>query len=245
MLFRSDFLKRKVIAKDQETRQHRLSIIVAKCWHKLSKEEKDKWFLEAEREKKRHALTYASYKFQPRARRTKTGREPKLAPLPEEFESLCRLADVAYQEIINDDLARETASSPFTISTPEPTSSTAQSPTPQIELPFTDGYTREQVVQPTFLPSAAAANLSARSAQLPFLAAIMDAIRDTGATSTSRGVSRFRRSSRALFSYLVLFRGRRFVAFHPLVTAFRLLRTTSQERFAPFRHGGRPKAPSR
>ena len=211
MLFRSDFLKRKVIAKDQETRQHRLSIIVAKCWHKLSKVEKEKWFLEAEREKKRHALKYASYKFQPRKRPTKTRREPKLAPSPEEFEGLCRLADVAYQEIINDNLAGETASSPFTISTSEPASSTAQSPTPQIdtnELPFMEGYTREQVVQPTFMPctaAAAAANLSAQSAQLPYKVAAMDAIRDTGATSTSRGVSHFRRSSRALISNLVLF----------------------------------------
>ncbi|KAH8982404.1 hypothetical protein EDB92DRAFT_1758849, partial [Lactarius akahatsu] len=65
MLFRSDFLKRKVISRDQETRQHRISIIAAKCWHRLSKEEKKKWFLEAEQEKKRHALKYAGYRFQP------------------------------------------------------------------------------------------------------------------------------------------------------------------------------------
>ncbi|KAH9173385.1 hypothetical protein EDB89DRAFT_1813699, partial [Lactarius sanguifluus] len=65
MLFRLDFLKRKFISRDQETRQHRISIIVAKCWHRLSKEEKKKWFLEAEQEKKRHALKYAGYRFQP------------------------------------------------------------------------------------------------------------------------------------------------------------------------------------
>ncbi|KAI9508678.1 hypothetical protein F5148DRAFT_947891, partial [Russula earlei] len=58
MLFRSDFLKRKIVSRDQEARQQKLSIIVAKCWHRLTSEEKKKWFLEAEREKKAHALRY-------------------------------------------------------------------------------------------------------------------------------------------------------------------------------------------
>ncbi|KAI0291761.1 hypothetical protein BC826DRAFT_895070, partial [Russula brevipes] len=49
MLFRSDFLKRKLVSRDQEARQHKLSIIAAKCWHKLPREEKTRWFLEAER----------------------------------------------------------------------------------------------------------------------------------------------------------------------------------------------------
>ncbi|KAI9467297.1 hypothetical protein BJY52DRAFT_61445 [Lactarius psammicola] len=154
MLFRSDFLKRKFISRDQETRQHRISIIAAKCWHRLSKEEKKKWFLEAEREKKRHALKYAGYKFQPRPR-TKNRREPRLAPPPEDFESLCHLADVAYQEIINDDLARENTTSPSTTSMSVSTSPTPP-PTAQIdttELPFIEGY-GEQVLRPTFSSSA-------------------------------------------------------------------------------------------
>lgn len=188
MLFRSDFLKRKVISNDQETRQHRISIIAAKCWHRLSKNEKEKWFLEAEQEKKRHALKYVDYKFQPRTR-TKTRRERKLAPRPEEFESLCRLADMAYQEIINDDQAHENATSPSTAPTLVSASPTP-SHTPQIdttELPFLDDHGK-QAVQPAFSSLASGANLSARSAQLPYMAATMDAIRDTG--TTSRGVSR-------------------------------------------------------
>ncbi|KAH9998324.1 hypothetical protein BJV77DRAFT_930652, partial [Russula vinacea] len=65
ILFRSDFLKRKLISKGQETRQHKLSIIAAKCWNKLTREEKKKWFLQAEREKKAHALKYADYQSPP------------------------------------------------------------------------------------------------------------------------------------------------------------------------------------
>jgi hypothetical protein len=197
MLFRSDFLKRKLVSTDQETRQHRLSIIAAKCWHKLSKEEKTKWFLEAEREKKRHARKYVEYQFQPR-RRTKTRRNPKLASPPEDFESLCRLADVAYQEMIDDD---ENASSPSTISTSIP-GSPAPSPTPQIgttELPFLESYGE----RPAFLSSSSAANLSVQRAQIPYIVASSDAIRDTGATSS--GVSHFVRPSRVIFSYLTFF----------------------------------------
>ncbi|KAI0282391.1 hypothetical protein BGY98DRAFT_906648, partial [Russula aff. rugulosa BPL654] len=61
ILFRSDLLKRKFIFKGLETRQHKLSVIAAKCWDKLTREEKKKWFLEAEREKKAHAIRYADY----------------------------------------------------------------------------------------------------------------------------------------------------------------------------------------
>jgi hypothetical protein len=143
MLFYSDFTRRKFISRDQETRQHRLSIIAAKYWHRLSKEDKQKWFLRAERVKKRHALKYADYKFQPHAR-TKTWREPKLsvAPPPEDFESLCRLADKAYQEIINDDLARENATFPSTTTSTSVSAPLTPLPTPQFdktELPFLEG----------------------------------------------------------------------------------------------------------
>ncbi|KAH9048941.1 hypothetical protein EDB84DRAFT_1556407 [Lactarius hengduanensis] len=189
MLFRSDFLKRKFISRDQETRQHRISIIAAKCWHRLSKEEKKKWFLEAEQEKKRHALKYAGYRFQPRARTT-TRREPKLAPPPEEFESLCRLADMAYQEIINDDLVRENATSPSTTSTSVSASPTPP-PTTQIdmtELPFLECY-GGQIARLKFSSSAAAANHSVRSAQLPYMAAGVDAIRNTTMSRGTRCLS--------------------------------------------------------
>jgi HMG (high mobility group) box len=98
MLFRSDFLKRGLIPKDQETRQHRLSIIAGKCWRKLTKEEKEKWFLEGENEKKAYAYRYGGNR--PRTR-TRTRREPKPSLRTEELEQLDRLADVAYQEIAN------------------------------------------------------------------------------------------------------------------------------------------------
>ena len=201
MLFRSDFHKRKLVSKDQETRQHRLSIIVAKCWHRLSKEEKTKWFLEAEREKKRHARKYADYKFQPR-RRTKIKCEPKLASPPEEFESLCRLADVAYQEMkmIDDDLARENVNTPSTICTSIP-GSPIPSPTPQIDMterPFSEGYGE----WPAFSSSSSAANHSVRGAQIPYIPTGTDAVRDTGAMFSS--VSHFVQPSHSLFSYFVV-----------------------------------------
>jgi HMG (high mobility group) box len=98
MLFRSDFLKRGLIPKDQETRQHRLSIIAGKCWRRLTKEEKEKWFLKGENEKKAYAYRYGGN--QPRTR-TRTRREPKPSLRTEELEQLDRLADVAYQEIAN------------------------------------------------------------------------------------------------------------------------------------------------
>ncbi len=62
---------------------------------------------------------------------TKTRREPKLAPPPEEFEGLCRLTDMAYQGIINDDLAHENAAAfPSTTSM-----SVSASPTPRAPYP--------------------------------------------------------------------------------------------------------------
>ena len=108
ILFRSDFLRRKLISRGQEARQHKLSIIAAKCWHKLTREEKRKWFLEAEREKKAHALKYGDYQSQARTR-ARTRRESRIMASPGELEHLGRLADMAYQEIINDTpwLARE------------------------------------------------------------------------------------------------------------------------------------------
>ena len=128
ILFRSDFLKRKLISKGQETRQHKLSIIAAKCWNKLTREEKKKWFLQAEREKKAHALKYADYQSPPRAR-ARPKRESRIMASHRELEHLGRLADIAYQEIINDipsQLARESATSLPTSTT---TALTSRSPT--------------------------------------------------------------------------------------------------------------------
>ena len=129
ILFRSDFLKRKLISRGQEARQHKLSIIAAKCWHKLTREEKRKWFLEAEREKKAHALKYADCQSQPRAR-ARSRRESRIMASPGELEHLGRLADMAYREIINDipsQLARENITSPSTSTT---TALASEPPTP-------------------------------------------------------------------------------------------------------------------
>jgi hypothetical protein len=113
ILFRSDLLKRKFIFKGQETRQHKLSVIAAKCWDKLTREEKKKWFLEAEREKKAHAIKYADYRTQSqslsrgvraRSRSRDESRIMASSPSPRDLEQerLGRLADIAYEEIIND-----------------------------------------------------------------------------------------------------------------------------------------------
>ncbi len=239
MLFRSDFLKRNFV-RDQETRQHRLSIIAGKCWHRLSKDEKNKWFSEAEREKKRHALKYAGYRFQPR-RRTKIRREPKPASPPEDFESLCRLADMAYEEIINDDLARENTTPPSPTSTsvsPSPTITTPPTQIDTAELPFLEGY-GEQVVQRPFSTPAGEADPFVRSAQLPYLT--IDPIRDSDIMSC--GVGHFRRPPRASYSDLFCCR---FVTFHPLVKEPKLPRITFPEQgcthFAPFHRRGCPRA---
>lgn len=110
ILFRSDLLKRKFIFKGQETRQHKLSIIAAKCWDKLTREEKKRWFLEAEREKKAYAIKYADYRSRSLSRgacaRSRSRDESRLMASPTckelEKERLGRLADMAYREIIND-----------------------------------------------------------------------------------------------------------------------------------------------
>lgn len=112
ILFRSDLLKRKFIFKSQETRQHKLSIVAAKCWDKLTREEKKKWFLEAEREKKAYAIKYADYRSRSRSLSLSRGAcarsrdESRLMASPTcrdlEKERLGRLADMAYKEIIND-----------------------------------------------------------------------------------------------------------------------------------------------
>jgi hypothetical protein len=113
ILFRSDLLKRKFIFKGRETRQHKLSVIAAKCWDKLTREEKRKWFLEAEREKKAHAIKYADYWAQSlslsrgaraRSRSKDESRFIASSPSPRDLEQerLGRLADMAYEEIIND-----------------------------------------------------------------------------------------------------------------------------------------------
>ena len=126
ILFRSDLLKRKFIFKGLETRQHKLSVIAAKCWDKLTREEKKKWFLEAEREKKAHAIRYADYRSQSQSlsrgarARSKSRDESRImvsSPSPKDLEQerLGRLADMAYEEITNDvpsQLTRESTNSP-------------------------------------------------------------------------------------------------------------------------------------
>ena len=144
ILFRSDLLKRKFIFKDRETRQQKLSIIAAKCWDKLTREEKKKWFLEAEREKKAYAIKYADYRTRTQSlsrdahARSRSRDESGIMASPPrdlEQERLGRLADMAYKEIINDDpsqLKRESTISPSPCMTPPSTSGTP-SPHPRVQ----------------------------------------------------------------------------------------------------------------
>jgi hypothetical protein len=154
ILFRSDLLKRKFIFKGRETRQHKLSIIAAKCWAKLTREEKKKWFLEAEREKKVHAIKYADYRTQSRslsrgARARSRSRDESIivasseSPSPRDLEQerLGRLADMAYKEIINDvpsQLKRESTISPSPCLTAAAASDT---PTPPPRVQWNDVFT--------------------------------------------------------------------------------------------------------
>jgi hypothetical protein len=147
ILFRSDLLKRKFIFQGQETRQHKLSIIAAKCWDKLTREEKKKWFLEAEREKKAHAIKYADYRTRTqslsRGARARSRDESRLMASPptgrdSEQERLGRLADMAYKEMINDvpsQLKRESTISPSPCITAALASST---PTPPPRVQWND-----------------------------------------------------------------------------------------------------------
>lgn len=150
ILFRSDLLKRKFIFKGRESRQHKLSIIAAKCWDKLTREEKRKWFLEAEREKKAHAIKYAHYKTQTRshsrearARSRDESRITASSPMEPEQERLGRLADMAYEEIINDvpsQFKRESTISPPPCMTAALASRT---PTPAPRVQWNDVFTSD------------------------------------------------------------------------------------------------------
>jgi HMG (high mobility group) box len=152
ILFRSDLLKRKFIFKGRETRQNKLSVIAAKCWDKLTREEKKKWFLEAEREKKAHAIKYADYRTpsqstsrgaRARSRSRDESRIMAPSPLPRDLEQerLGRLADMAYKEIINDvpsQLKRESTISPSPCMTASLASGT---PTPPPRVQWSDLFT--------------------------------------------------------------------------------------------------------
>jgi hypothetical protein len=151
ILFRSDLLKRKFIFKGQETRQHKLSIIAAKCWDKLTREEKKKWFLEAEREKKAHAIKYADYRSRSRSLSrgacARSRDESRLMASPScrdlEKERLGRLADMAYKEIINDvpsQLERESTFSPSPCMTAVLASCTP-TPPPRVQWNGDDAFT--------------------------------------------------------------------------------------------------------
>lgn len=155
ILFRSDLLKRKFIFRGRETRQHKLSIIAAKCWGKLTLEEKKKWFLEAEREKKAHAIKYADYRTQSqslsrgaRARSRDESRIMASSPAGDlEQDRLGHLADIAYREIINDvpsQLKRESTISPSPCMTASPASETPTPPRVQWNDVFTLDCYREQ-----------------------------------------------------------------------------------------------------
>ncbi len=161
ILFRSDLLKRKFIFKGRETRQHKLSVIAAKCWDKLTREEKKKWFLEAEREKKAHAIKYGDYRRQSqsmsrsaRARsRSRSRDESRIltqSPSPRDLEQerLSRLADMAYKEIINDIPSQLECESTISPSPCMTTSLAFGTPTPPPRVQWNDvfnlDYYREQ-----------------------------------------------------------------------------------------------------
>ena len=150
ILFRSDLLKRKFIFKGLETRQHKLSVIAAKCWDKLTREEKKKWFLEAEREKKAHAIRYADYRSQSQSlsrgarARSKSRDESRImtsSPSPRDLEQerLGRLADMAYEEIINDVPSHLTCES--TISPPCRMTAALGTPMPPLRVQWDDVFT--------------------------------------------------------------------------------------------------------
>jgi hypothetical protein len=161
ILFRSDLLKRKFIFKGRETRQHKLSVIAAKCWDKLTREEKKKWFLEAEQEKKAHAIKYGDYRPQSqsmsRGARARSrsrdesgvmGQSPSPSPRDLEQERLGRLADLAYKEIINDVPSQLKCESTISPSPWMTTSLASGTPTPPPLVQWNDvfnlDYYREQ-----------------------------------------------------------------------------------------------------
>ncbi|KAI0248799.1 hypothetical protein BJV78DRAFT_1284459 [Lactifluus subvellereus] len=175
MLFRSDLLKRGLIPKDQETRQHKLSIIAGKCWHKLTKEEKKKWFLQVEREKKASAIKYGGNQSRARA---KTRREPKHAPKAEELEHLDRLADIAYQEITSG-----TSSQPAAGNTTSSAITTSPFQLDKIELPLLIGGSQEQAESshhPPFSSPAGAASVSVQSFQIPQITPTRNTLQNGG-----------------------------------------------------------------
>lgn len=68
MLYRSDFLKRRVIPSHVERRQQNLSRIAGECWNLLSTEEKGRWQDEAARVLAEHQRKNPNYKFTPAPR---------------------------------------------------------------------------------------------------------------------------------------------------------------------------------
>ncbi|KAA1466687.1 hypothetical protein DENSPDRAFT_847042 [Dentipellis sp. KUC8613] len=76
MLFRSDFLKQKIIPHEVERRQQNLSRIAGECWNMLPSAEKKKWQDQAARALKEHQAKFPSYRFtpSPRAGRKNKGR---------------------------------------------------------------------------------------------------------------------------------------------------------------------------
>ena len=160
MLFRSDILKRGLIPKDQEARQHKLSIIAGKCWHKLTKEEKNEWFLQVEREKV-SGIKYGGNQSRARA---KTRREPKHASKAEELEHFDRLAEIAYEEISNGTPSQAAAGNTTSSAT---TNSDFQ--LDKTELPLLVGGSQVQAEtshHPPFLSPSGAVNISVQSSQL-------------------------------------------------------------------------------
>lgn len=65
ILFRSHFLREKVIPTHVETRQQNLSRIVGQCWNLMTQDQKDYWRTEAKNARSAHQKNNPGYKFSP------------------------------------------------------------------------------------------------------------------------------------------------------------------------------------
>ena len=118
------------------------------------KEEKNKWFLQVEREKKASGIKYDGNQSRTRA---KTRHEPQHAPKAEELEHFDCLAGIAYEEISNGTSSQAAAGNTTSSAT---TNSGFQ--LDKMELPLLVGSSQEQAGTshyPPFSSHSGAANI--------------------------------------------------------------------------------------
>ncbi|KII94807.1 hypothetical protein PLICRDRAFT_59910, partial [Plicaturopsis crispa FD-325 SS-3] len=63
MLYRSDFLLRRIIPPSLERRQQNLSKLIGECWQLLAPEERAHWAAKAEERKREHGREFPGYRF--------------------------------------------------------------------------------------------------------------------------------------------------------------------------------------